>query len=875
MIVDMQGKLIGTADKPLWQYDYGQTVSIQGTDIPDGTIAVHFEAKHDEGVIVTAGSALGGTVTAEIPDQLLALPMVWNYAIMCYVFVTTEGTGTTKYTAMLEVAHRGAQTGVEPTPEEQSAWDQAMAELAAYQEEIDAAVDEIVIVSDEEPESEYNKLWIDADSEVEYTVPTCDEHGEITGTVVFKAVQMRYKDEQGEYHGINSVSDETTADQIEDIEAAGLTAQAGVAAKGQEVIASIPQDYTTMSNDVVNLKGSSSNDWDYEKQISVSDIISGSYDIHGKPTARTDRIRVKSFVRVKKGSKFVYEPGSNVYGIYIGYFDLDFTFDYEEEAWITTKITKIFQKDYYLVIVFKNAAGSDISPSDYDATVVIESVEHEAIKGINQIASKYAQAPIYMPPLVFEQGSLDSTGNDKINPDYPGAKRMRTAGYVRIIDEKPICFDVPDNMRVYVCLFDDQFQFIRWYEYLEGANPVVPQTQGAKWIRFVVWNSNNSDVVQKATDSIRIMQTTGLTPFNSINPDVKYGGLVDYTGQTNSAYYANRVCTDYLPIYNSRSLISLPEGYSAYLFEFDENFEFIKERGWMYFTSYYGLNDSTKYIRLVVRKNDESNFQDSDITDLADMNIKYDTMSRLKPNNAILLEPALIAHRGDSDAPENTLPAIEKAIEKGYKHIEVDIQFTSDGVCVLLHDNTIDRTSDGTGAIYNMTYEAALQYDFGSWKSQEYAGTKIPTLEEALLLCKKNKVVLQIDFNDPNKSNITYHNVADMLEIIKQCGMESNVNLCCREFHMRYSAYLNPNIALCSGVYTDADIAKVKDIADEVSLLVGSMQYTSSVTKSTIKARHGNNMLFQTWTIDDAETADDLFNNGADWLITEALAPTN
>ena len=143
VIVNMKDKLIGAADKPLWQYDYGQTVTIQNVDIPDGIISVQFEAQQSGGTISTAGTCAGGTITAEIPNQLLAIPAVWNYRIMAYVFAVTEDSGTTKYTAMLEVAHRGAQTDIEPTPEEQSAWDQAMAELAEYQEAINAQVAEI------------------------------------------------------------------------------------------------------------------------------------------------------------------------------------------------------------------------------------------------------------------------------------------------------------------------------------------------------------------------------------------------------------------------------------------------------------------------------------------------------------------------------------------------------------------------------------------------------------------------------------------------------------------------------------------------------------------------------------------------------------
>lgn len=96
-----------------------------------------------------------------------------------------------------------------------------------------------------------------------------------------------------------------------------------------------------------------------------------------------------------------------------------------------------------------------------------------------------------------------------------------------------------------------------------------------------------------------------------------------------------------------------------------------------------------------------------------------------------------VAHRGYSaKAPENTLPAYKLAKQKGFEYVECDVSFTSDGVAVLLHDSTIDRTSSGTGNVADLTYAGLRALDFGSWFSADYAGTPIPTFEEFLLLCR-------------------------------------------------------------------------------------------------------------------------------------------
>ena len=97
-----------------------------------------------------------------------------------------------------------------------------------------------------------------------------------------------------------------------------------------------------------------------------------------------------------------------------------------------------------------------------------------------------------------------------------------------------------------------------------------------------------------------------------------------------------------------------------------------------------------------------------------------------------------VNHRGYcTEAPENTLSAFRLSKKMGFRYVECDVSFTSDTVPVLLHDSTVDRTSNGSGNISAMTLEQVKALDFGSWKSAEYAGEKIPTFEEFMLLCKQ------------------------------------------------------------------------------------------------------------------------------------------
>lgn len=133
-----------------------------------------------------------------------------------------------------------------------------------------------------------------------------------------------------------------------------------------------------------------------------------------------------------------------------------------------------------------------------------------------------------------------------------------------------------------------------------------------------------------------------------------------------------------------------------------------------------------------------------------------------------------VNHRGyNTIAPENTLPAFKLSKQMGFKYVETDVSFTSDGVAVLLHDSTIDRTSNGTGNINSLTYEQVLQYDFGSWKSDAYAGTKIPTFEQFIKLCRNLGLHPYIELK--SNGNYTEAQIQSIVDMVKANGMSGAV----------------------------------------------------------------------------------------------------
>jgi glycerophosphoryl diester phosphodiesterase len=98
-----------------------------------------------------------------------------------------------------------------------------------------------------------------------------------------------------------------------------------------------------------------------------------------------------------------------------------------------------------------------------------------------------------------------------------------------------------------------------------------------------------------------------------------------------------------------------------------------------------------------------------------------------------LPERGLCAHRGAMEThPENTIPAFRAAVEAGAQMIEFDAWLSKDNQMVVIHDDTVDRTTNGKGKVSDLTLEEIKKLDAGSWKSTEFTGVKVPTLQEVL-----------------------------------------------------------------------------------------------------------------------------------------------
>lgn len=201
----------------------------------------------------------------------------------------------------------------------------------------------------------------------------------------------------------------------------------------------------------------------------------------------------------------------------------------------------------------------------------------------------------------------------------------------------------------------------------------------------------------------------------------------------------------------------------------------------------------------------------------------------------------VLAHKGTVNVPENTLSAFRVSAVKGFHYVGADLHFTSDGVPVILHDVTLNRTArnaDGSRLskyvdIEKITYAEALKYDVGLYRGSFWRGERVPTFEEFIKLCAK----LDLEPNLHLKSSVdmTYGRLANLVDIVKRNGMQGRVVWAADDIdYLRYVRTLDPISGLDMIVYkwVPSVISKVKKLKTDknfVEMAIGKSLFTNRI----------------------------------------------
>ncbi|MBQ9844221.1 MAG: hypothetical protein IJO31_08735 [Oscillospiraceae bacterium] len=236
--------------------------------------------------------------------------------------------------------------------------------------------------------------------------------------------------------------------------------------------------------------------------------------------------------------------------------------------------------------------------------------------------------------------------------------------------------------------------------------------------------------------------------------------------------------------------------------------------------------------------------------------------------------PRVCAHRGfNTIAPENSLPAYGAAVAMGAEEIEFDLWAAKDGTIVSIHDPVLDRVSNGTGFVWEHTYEQLLQYDFGSVYSPEYAGLKIPTFEDIL---KKfaGQTIMNIHIKDRGAEHpIADEVILEMARLIKQYDCEKHVYFMSGHVPLlRQLQRLAPQIPRCAGAGKEPEDLVEKALATgctKIQLYIPHFKfYGEDYVAQICRKAHEKGILCNLFYTDDPEKVAQYLDWGVDTILT-------
>ncbi len=225
----------------------------------------------------------------------------------------------------------------------------------------------------------------------------------------------------------------------------------------------------------------------------------------------------------------------------------------------------------------------------------------------------------------------------------------------------------------------------------------------------------------------------------------------------------------------------------------------------------------------------------------------------------------IYAHRGASgEAPENTIDAFKKALEYQVDGIETDVQLTKDNVLVLIHDETIDRTTNGKGFVKDYTYQQLLEFD-ASNGMEGFSGCKIPTLRELFDLVKDTDIILHLELKT---SVLFYEGIEkEITTLVREYGYQKRV-IYSSFNHITLQNITRQNVKnrvgfLLAAIYIEPwnYVIKNNGVAIHPSL-------TCIDTPNFMKCCHMQNLKVNVWTVNTKEEIEKCIEKKVDGIFT-------
>jgi glycerophosphoryl diester phosphodiesterase len=232
--------------------------------------------------------------------------------------------------------------------------------------------------------------------------------------------------------------------------------------------------------------------------------------------------------------------------------------------------------------------------------------------------------------------------------------------------------------------------------------------------------------------------------------------------------------------------------------------------------------------------------------------------------------PRWIAHRGAGKlAPENTLAAFRLGAAQGYRMFECDAKLSADGVVFLMHDATLERTTNGHGVGGDQTWQGLSQLDAGSWHSPTYAGEPLPTLEALARFCLANRYGLNIEIKPtPGTEVATGQAVAQLAALLWQGAEVPPLLTSFKPEALAAAQTAAPDLP--RGLLVDTLWDGWFEKALELQCVAVVANYPLWDT-ATVARVHGAGLKCLSYTVNDEWTAQHLLALGTDGIITDRV----
>jgi len=227
------------------------------------------------------------------------------------------------------------------------------------------------------------------------------------------------------------------------------------------------------------------------------------------------------------------------------------------------------------------------------------------------------------------------------------------------------------------------------------------------------------------------------------------------------------------------------------------------------------------------------------------------------------MPPWVIAHRGASGhAPENTMAAFRRAVEMGAGFIETDLHLTRDARLVAIHDPTLERTTNGTGPVKQYTLAQLQELDAGAWFAPQFAGQRIPSLDEILAFAREADIVFYLEV----KADAAWGVEHALVNELRRAGEAARTAILSFHTNALDTVHRMDPTLIAGHLFED-----VPPDAVERTARVGARQIaprSDGVTPELVARAHQEGLQVVTWTVDDPERMRALAEMGVDGIMT-------